>query len=297
MDEPITPREVLQQVALAIPETLRGDIIIVGSLAASYQLLRDHAQVIRTKDIDGMLSPHARAVVSATAVTEKLLNSGWIPQATPDYDLPATAETPIKRLPVVRMCQPGNEKWFLELLGAPNAVAPSDQSSKEHPSRLQTSGGHFLLPSFAYLGLAQFQPTMSEYGLHIALPEMMALANLLHHPAIDPTPMSKPFAGISIKRSNKDLGRVVAMAFLADQQDEDALERWGQRWSEALYDMAPVHAARLLDVAPRGLHALLANAGDIHQALHTVNNGLLTASRLTADQFVIAIRRLLRALS
>ena len=297
MDETITPREVLQQVAQAIPETLRGDIIIVGSLAASYQLLRDHAQVIRTKDIDVMLSPHARAVVSATAVTEGLLGAGWIPQATPDYDLPATADTPIKRLPVVRLCQPGNENWFLELLGAPNAIATSDPSSKAAPSRLQTSGGHFLLPSFSYLGLAQFQPTVSEYGLLIAVPEMMALANLLHHPAIDPTPMSKLFAGASIKRSNKDLGRVVAMAFLADQQDEDALERWVQRWSEALHGMEPEHAERLLDVVPSGLHALLANASDIQQALHTVNNGLLTASKLTPDQFVIAIRRLLRAAS
>ena len=61
MDEPITSRTVLQQVAQTIPEALRGDIIIVGSLAASYQLLRDAAQVVRTKDVDAMVAPHARA--------------------------------------------------------------------------------------------------------------------------------------------------------------------------------------------------------------------------------------------
>lgn len=36
MDQPITPRDVLRQVAQAIPEDVRGDIIIVGSLAAGF---------------------------------------------------------------------------------------------------------------------------------------------------------------------------------------------------------------------------------------------------------------------
>ena len=76
MMDPITPRDVLRQVAQAIPEALRGDIIIVGSLAASYQLLRDAEQVVRTKDIDAMIAPHARAVVSATRVTDRLLGEG-----------------------------------------------------------------------------------------------------------------------------------------------------------------------------------------------------------------------------
>lgn len=96
MDQPITPRDVLQQVAQAIPEHVRGDIFIVGSLAASYQLLRDSGQVIRTKDVDGMLAPHARAMVSATLVAERLLGDGWEPQATPAYDLPGTAETRVR---------------------------------------------------------------------------------------------------------------------------------------------------------------------------------------------------------
>jgi hypothetical protein len=37
MSDPITPRDVLQSVASAIPQDLRGDIIIVGSLAAAYR--------------------------------------------------------------------------------------------------------------------------------------------------------------------------------------------------------------------------------------------------------------------
>lgn len=297
MMDPITPRDVLRQVAQAIPEALRGDIIIVGSLAASYQLLRDAEQVVRTKDIDAMIAPHARAVVSATRVTDRLLGEGWEPQATPDYDLPGTEETRDERLAVVRLQPPGSSAWFLELLGAPLTVTPQPNTSGRSSARLQTRGGHFALPSFSYLGLAQFQPTLSEFGIRIALPEMMALANLLHHPRIADTVMGQNFAGRQIKRSNKDLGRVVVLAYLADQMDEDALERWKSRWVEALNAMAPAHTARLLSVAPNGLKALLARAPDVEQALHTVNNGLLSAAPITAEQFVIALRRLLQALS
>lgn len=296
MDQPITPRDVLQQVAQAIPEHVRGDIIIVGSLAASYQLLRDSGQVIRTKDVDGMLAPHARAMVSATLVTERLLGDGWEPQSTPAYDLPGTADTRDERLAVVRLHPPGVTEWFLELLGAPSEVTPEPNSSGRISRRLQTSGGHFALPSFAYLGLAQFQPTMSEFGILIALPEMMSLANLLHHPAIGDAVMGQLFADRQIKRSNKDLGRVVALSFLANQQDEDALERWPSRWREALAEMAPGHTERLMMAAPAGLHALLASAPDIEQALHTVNFGLLAATPLLPTQFVIALRRLVQAL-
>ena len=60
MDQALTPRDMLRQVAQAIPEDVRSEIIIVGSLAAAYQLLRDSGQVVRTKDVDAMLTPHAR---------------------------------------------------------------------------------------------------------------------------------------------------------------------------------------------------------------------------------------------
>ena len=297
MEDSITPRDVLRQVADAIPAALRGDIIIVGSLAASYQLLRDRAQVIRTKDVDVMVAPHARAVVSAEGVAQRLQDAGWRPQALPGFDLPGTADTPDERLPVVRLHRPGTTTWFLELLGAPPVVAPAAHTSGKTMRRLQTRSGHFGLPSFSFLGLTQFRPSRSEFDLLIALPEMMALANLLHHPVIGEAVMSQHFAGRSIKRSNKDLGRVVAMAYLADQHDEDALESWKTSWHQALNEWAPADAERLLALAPNGLQALLASARDVEQALHTVNYGLLTATPLTAEQFVIALRRVLRAIS
>jgi hypothetical protein len=61
--------------------------------------------------------------------------------------------------------------------------------------------------------------------------------------------------------------------------------------------MAPEQAQQLLSRAPSGLHALLASPPDIEQALHTVNNGHLSVTPMRAEQFVIVLRRLLKALS
>lgn len=83
--------------------------------------------------------------------------------------------------------------------------------------------------------------------------------------------------------------------FLADMQDEDALDSWPDRWQQALSEMAPDCAAKLA-TAPDGLQALLASPGDIAQALHTVNYGLLSATPLSLEQFVVALRRLLQSL-
>lgn len=290
MSDVITPRDVLQSVARAIPTALRGDVIIVGSLAAAYQLLRDREQTMRTKDVDSLVAPHAKALASAAGVTQDLVAQGWIPQAdTSRFDLPGRPDTPMERLPVVRLRPPATQEWFLELLSAPPSVGAGGRDSR----RLETPVGHFELPSFAYLGLVQHEPTVSEFGLKVAAPEMMALANLLHHPVIDPRPMSQAFAERSIKRSNKDLGRAVALAILADRIDEDALEQWPASWEAALKELAPDQAGALLSRAPAGLQALLASPRDIDEALWTVNYGLLSDQPLTAEAFVIGLRRLL----
>jgi hypothetical protein len=290
MSDPITPRDVLQSVASAIPQDLRGDIIIVGSLAAAYQLLRDHAQTMRTKDVDSLVAPHAKALSSAARVTQDLISKGWVPEADKSrFDLPGRPDSPVERLPVVRLQPPQNKGWFLELLGAPPSVGAGGRGSR----RLETPSGHFELPSFAYLGLVQYEPTASEFGVMVAKPEMMALANLLHHPTIDPKRMSQAFGNRSIKRSNKDLGRVVALAILANMLDEDALESWSATWEAALQALAPDEAGDLITRAPSGLHALLASPADIEEALWTVNNGLLSDRPVTAEAFVIGLRRLL----
>ena len=71
MDDAITASMVLSQVAQAIPENLRADMIIVGSLAASYQLLKDANQVVRTKDVDAMVAPYTRHAVGSRTICDR----------------------------------------------------------------------------------------------------------------------------------------------------------------------------------------------------------------------------------
>ncbi len=293
MNDYLAPHEVLASVADAIPVDLRKDIIIVGSLAAAYQLLRDDDQSVRTKDVDGMVAPHAKAVVAATNVTNSLIDSGWTPKVNEGFELPSDEQTDAKNLPVVRLQPPNNAGWFLELLGAPSAIAPDEHGALRTAQRIRAKASHFELPSFAYLGVVQYMPTESEYQLRIATPQMMALANLLHHPEIGVTRMGASISGRKIKRSNKDLGRVVAMAHLMDLLNEDALEAWPQLWRDALQMYAPRNAEELLKIAPSGLHALAESYEDLDEALHSVNQGLLSQRPLTSFAFEIALKRLL----
>ena len=58
----LTPAQVMEQVARAIPEACRSNVIIIGSLAAGYHFFsNDQSKAIRTKDVDAMFSPHAMA--------------------------------------------------------------------------------------------------------------------------------------------------------------------------------------------------------------------------------------------
>lgn len=60
---------------------------------------------------------------------------------------------------------------------------------------------------------------------------MMALANILEHPRIKPETMSGLIENRKIKRSNKDLGRALAIVRLyGDVQ----LDEWLDLWEDAV---------------------------------------------------------------
>ncbi|WP_284620511.1 hypothetical protein [Aquabacterium humicola] len=84
MTEPthlLTPEQVLDEVARALPARMREQVIIIGSLAAGYHYFAgDGAPAIRTKDVDCLFSPHAKAVANAVEVTEVLLRARWSPR-------------------------------------------------------------------------------------------------------------------------------------------------------------------------------------------------------------------------
>lgn len=184
----------------------------------------------------------------------------------------------------------GGEDWFLELLGAPDQT--SERPKAFH--RIPTSIGHFAICSFNFLALAEWNPIETVHGLSVARPEMMALANMLHHPAIAPDLI----AGTTTKRSNKDLGRVLALAWLAAQKDRRdgtaELEAWPDRMAEALRARFPARARALAAQAGAGIRALMTSDGDRSEALAICNKGLLASMEVGQDAFTATGRRFVR---
>lgn len=291
---PLTPDAVLSRIAAALPEDCRQDVIIIGSLAAGhYFFANDGQRSIRTKDVDCMFSPHAKAVEVASQVTERLLATNWQVRNEGPWGEPGNEGTPDDKLPMIRLEPPGAEggaDWFLELLGAPDEH--SGQGRTFH--RVQTRIGHFAICSFNYLALAEWRPIETKYGVRIARPEMMALANMLHHPTIAPDLI----AGTTMKRANKDLGRVLALAWLTSEQDRrnntEELGAWSLRMGEALQARFPDRARTLALGAGAGIRALMASDGDRNQALSICNQGLLASLEVGREAFAATGRRFIQ---
>ena len=119
---------------------------------------------------------------------------------------------------------------------------------------------------------------------------MMALANLLEHPEIKPERMSGLFAGRAIKRSNKDLGRVLAITSLANLND---YRPWAVYWKEALEHCFPNEWRDIASRAGSGLRELMRSQDDLEEAHHTCIYGLLASQPPTIDALMAAGERLL----
>lgn len=291
---PLTPEAVMSQIAAALPDDCRPHVIIIGSLAAGYHFFSgDGQRSIRTKDVDCMFSPHAKAVAAAGQVTERLLEAQWQHRKEGEWAQPGNAQTPDDKLPMIRLKPPGAEggsAWFLELLGAPDTK--SEQGKTFH--RVQTRHGHFAICSFNYLALAEWHPIETPHGVRVARPEMMALANLLHHPKIGP----ELIKGTETKRSNKDLGRVIALGWLTAQRDRrhgtEELESWASRMDDALRECFPGRAKQLAQGAGTGLRELMDSSGDRDEALSICNKGLLASMEVGPEAFEATGRRLIQ---
>jgi hypothetical protein len=293
---PLNPSQVLVQVAQALPKQLRGNLIICGSLAAAYNFFSDDgAASLRTKDVDMLFSPHAVAVDAAVEVTEQLLAANWKQREDAIYGTGGRPEDDLEQLPVVRLRPPPGEgppaQWFLELLSAPPQYDPDGLNKTDQ--RVSTSVGDFAIPAFRYLALAEWNPLATQHGVLIARPEMMALANMLHHPEISDLKMRD---AQDWKRSNKDLGRAVALALLTVRRDRregtDEFGQWADRMWEALLAKFGDDALRLARHATTGIGALLASREDLAQALRIANLGLLASLDVGRDAFEATGRRL-----
>ena len=267
---------VLEQLARALPDARKPHVIVVGSLAAAYQFFGSEShQVLTTKDLDVMFTPHAKAVVSAREVTEQLLADKWTFRPWGDkYAVPGSSSVPTEALPLVRLLPPegyGSSDWFLELLGAPAGIPGVDETTWKTFQRIETNQGHWALASFGYLGFAQWSPIETSLGIKVARASTMALANLLHHPTVRPDLIG----GTSEKRSNKDLGRVLALAYLTLWRNPDGLDQWATDWYSAVESMCPEMGPDLAQRLGTGLDVLLNSPLDLEQAVRLCAMSLL----------------------
>ena len=281
----VSPSLILAQVAESVPQDCLPNIIIIGSLAAGYHFFgHDRDLYVRTKDIDSVLRPRNTAVKSAEAVAERLLASGWRHKKDGNHGEPGNENTPDNQLPAVRLHPPSTSDWFVEFLTEP---FPGDRGEGRW-LRVKLSTGHYGLPSFSFLGLITYKPALTPFGLYCARPEMMALANMLEHPIIRPERMSGLIESRAIKRSNKDLGRALALARLSTTK----VDGWADAWTNGLKACFPDTWKLLAAQAGSGLRALLVSADDLDEAAHTCNNGLLAARPVTVEQLRIDLQRL-----
>jgi hypothetical protein len=123
---------------------------------------------------------------------------------------------------------------------------------------------------------------------------MMALANMLHHPTIGP----EVITGTTEKRSNKDLGRVSALAWLAAQQDRrygtQEFDSWAEHMADALLARFPNRVKELALSAGASMRALISSDGDRDEALSICNKGLLASQEVGREAFAATGRRFIQ---
>lgn len=264
-------------VAERIPPGLRSNVVIIGSIAAAWTFRSvSGTHTVATKDIDVLLRPAVDAVTTAQALAKELQDEGWHPRF-PGGVRSGTHDTPDDQLPALRLSPPDNsDGWFMELLAEPTA----DQTTRKHWRRFHTAAGDFGLPSFRYLPVAVHDAPDTEFGLRVARPSNMALAHLLEHADPDHTPIS----GLpgSPPRFTKDVGRAVALWWLAREQSSVAGDLWLTEWRQTLTTLFPGKEEVLKQAAAFGIAGL----GDHLRSAHEIAvNGVLAPHATTLDAF------------
>jgi hypothetical protein len=269
----LDPRAIFKLLAADLPKNLRRHMILVGSLAAAYHFrTKLRRRAVNTKDADVVVHP-AGDIESVAAIAAQLLGLGWRPT---DVCRPRRTSKPANALQAIRLFPPHSQSYFVELLGLPK---PTQRQEKLWtPVRMQD--GWYGIPSFRYMVLLDLERCATPEGIDYAHPAMMALANLLSHREVGTQRMSSPIGGRMLLRSAKDLGRVLALVWLAGR---DASANWRDPWVAGLKTCWGSRWRTVARRAGAGLEDLLVHRAALDEARHAVETGLLSGRGVSLE--------------
>lgn len=274
MTERLDPRVLFTLIAHHIPEDLHQNVLIVGSLAAAYHHREQlQTRAVNTKDADVVVQP-AGALRQCHAMALRLLQEGW--RRHPECSARKSPE-PAGDLRAIRLLPPKLDTYYLELLGLPEM----GQQERLRWVPVQLDDGWYGVPCFRYFAVTGQDPIHSDEGLFHATPAMMALANLLAHREVGTDKMGEPIGDRTLLRSAKDLGRVLALAWLAGGA---GVERWMEQWRAALRRCYPDDHEELASHIGDGLRALLSDEDALDQARHANEVGLLRGKGVGVEE-------------
>jgi len=263
VSSPVAPEVVLDLLAKLLPRDLHGNVVLVGSLAAAYHHRERVGGSVRTKDADVMVQP-AGALLECRRIGELLIAEGWRPMEW----LRDPAAEGVRRLPVARLVPPSLGSFYVELIGVPSEAQEDPVSWIPY----ELYGTPYVLPCHRFLVVALRGALTSGAGIRYAAPGMMALSNILSHRRLGTENVREPIEGLEVRRSSKDLGRVLVLAQLAGL---DEMDTWLVDWADALCAHFRDEADALASDAGRGLRELLDDPSAMEEARHVAEVGLL----------------------
>jgi hypothetical protein len=276
----LDPETLFRRIALDVPSKLHKHMYIVGSLAAAYHYAAKlHGRAVNTKDADIAIHPAGDEISCAEAAGE-LLRLGWKRKAD-CYARPQPE--PASDLRAIRLYPRESDDYFIEFLQLPAA----EQLEPLVWKPVQLSDGWYGTPCFRFFPVTAIFRQTSAAGLEYACPAMMALANLLAHPRLGEDLIS----ATRMRRSAKDLGRVLVLAWL---EERSGTEAWKDAWLPAMQSCFPSTWRDLALALGGGLRELLDHDQALEEARSMAEIGLLSGLNVSAEKLRITGQRLLQ---
>ena len=281
----LDPVDIFKRLSIDIPAGLRESFVVVGSLAAAYEFRKSlQGRAVNTKDADIVVHP-AGNVESAQSMACALLDHGW---RRTDNCTPRPDPDPTDKLWAIRLMPENSSDYFVELLNVPR----EGQTKPKQWIPVQLSDGWYGLPSFMFMGLTLHDKRTSAEGLFYASPAMMALGNLLSHRRITVAEKIQSGTFRGLRRCSKDLGRVLTLAWLAEDEGS-ATAQWGDQWNDAIRACFPETWLDHSRHAGAGLRELLEDDELMAEAAQTTEIGLLSGKDIDVAALRAVGRRLL----